>query len=138
MHYYIPISTHDGTVIIRSSENACISVCCVFSLDGALEIARFDNSKIAQSMCNTWNDEQFQVCKPFLFNMVYCVFICKEDFQDHEIYDLDREIYKLMDEETACEIEEIRCQFMNSLPRLFVTKPGTYHPSLEQEIISMQ
>ncbi len=134
MHYYIPLRTNDGTVIVRSSENACVSVCCIFSSDGNLEIARFDNFKIAQSACTTWNDEQFQNHKPFLFHMTYSIFICPEDFLKREAYDLNSQIFQLIDERTANEIQRIRCGFLNLIPMLFLRQSGIIHPSLIAEI----
>jgi hypothetical protein len=129
MNHYIPVSTDDGTVIVRSSENACVSVCCIFSTIGDLEIARFDNGKIAKSLCEIWNDANFQQCRPF-FGNTFCLFICEKDMQNREIYDL-------MDHDTAHQIEQIRSQFMIFFAQLFLTNPELFHESLVNEIANM-
>lgn len=137
MNHYVPVTTNDGTVIVRSSENACISVCCVFSTTGDIEIARFDNPKIAKSFCEIWNDKYFQQCRPFFGNILCTVFICKEDILKREIYDLDNSIYSLLDQDTISTIEKIQSWFFDSFGTNFLTKPKLLHPDLVQEIASM-
>jgi|GEM_PF-3513397 len=129
MNHYIPFLTPDGTVIVRSSEDASLSVCCVFSSDGNLEVARFDNSKIPSSLCAIWNDKEFQQGRPFFGNTL-CIFLGIKDMQNKDLYDF-------ITISVATEVEEIHSKLLDIFGKTLLIQPELFHPSLVSEIARM-